>query len=124
MAKLRVHPDRLEVQLTPTERALGLRNADVVVRLDDIRSATLTDDPWIWLRGIRTRGTEVPLVLAIGAWKTHGGTDFVLVKRKRQAIVLELAAGEFTRLIVSTSHAPELIERLRIIPSADETPLD
>jgi hypothetical protein len=114
MANLRVHNDRLEVHLTPAEKSLALRSADVIVQRDDIRSAIITDDPWIWIRGIRRRGTEVPLVVAIGVWKTHGGSDFVLVKRKRQAVVLELSGGEFARLVLSTSRASELIDRLKV----------
>ncbi|MGR0218976.1 hypothetical protein [Agromyces sp. ZXT2-6] len=114
MANLRVHNDRLEVHLTPAEKSLALRSADVIVQRDDIRSATITDDPWIWIRGIRRRGTEVPLVVAAGVWKTHGGSDFVLVKRKRQAVVLELSGGEFARLVLSTSRASELIDRLKV----------
>ncbi|GGI45206.1 hypothetical protein BCL57_000845 [Agromyces flavus] len=114
MANLRVHNDRLEVHLTPAEKTLAFRSADVIVQRDDIRSATITDDPWIWIRGIRRRGTEVPLVIAIGAWKTHGGSDFVVVKGKRQAVVLELAGGEFARLVLSTNRAGELVEKLRV----------
>jgi hypothetical protein len=114
MANLHVHNDRLEVHLSPVEKSLAFRGADVVVQRDDIRSATITDDPWIWLRGIRRRGTEVPLVVAAGVWKTHGGSDFVLVKGKRQAVVLELAAGEFARLVLSTSRASELIDKLKV----------
>jgi hypothetical protein len=114
MANLRVHNDRLEVHLSPAEKSLAFRAADVIVQRDDIRSATITDDPWIWLRGIRRRGTEVPLVVAAGVWKTHGGSDFVLVKGKRQAVVLELAAGEFARLVLSTNRAAELIDKLKV----------
>lgn len=114
MANLRVHNDRLEVHLTPAEKSLALRSADVIVQRDDIRSATITDDPWIWIRGIRRRGIEVPLVVAAGVWKTHGGSDFVLVKRKRQAVVLELSGGEFARLVLSTSRAVELIDKLKV----------
>ncbi|MEI5582835.1 MULTISPECIES: hypothetical protein [unclassified Agromyces] len=120
MANLRVHNDRLEVHLTPAEKTLAMRSADVIVQRDDIRSATITDDPWIWIRGIRRRGSEVPLVLAVGVWKTHGGSDFVLVKRKRQAIVLELSGGEFARLVLSTSRAAELVDRLKVgVPVGD-----
>ena len=114
MAQLRVHNDRIEVHLTPAEKALALRGDDLVVQRDDIRSATVTDDPWIWIRGIRRRGTEVPLVVAVGMWKYHGGSDFVIVKGKRQAVVLELADGEFTRIILSTNHAAKLINRLKL----------
>ena len=120
MSHLRVHNDRIEVHLTPAERALALRSDDLVVQRDDIRSATVADDPWVWIRGIRRRGSEIPLVVAVGAWKYHGGTDFVIIKGKRQAVVLELAAGEFTRIILSTNHSAALIDRLRLTePSTD-----
>ena len=119
MAQLRVHNDRIEVHLTPAEKTLALRSDDLVVQRDDIRSATVTDDPWVWIRGIRRRGTEVPLVVAVGGWKYHGGSDFVIVKGKRQAVVLELAAGEFTRIILSTNHAAELIDRLKLTATPD-----
>lgn len=121
MANLRVHNDRLEVHLTPAEKTLAMRTADVIVQRDDIRSAIITDDPWIWIRGIRRRGSEVPLVVAVGVWKTHGGSDFVLVKRKRQAVVLELSGGEFARLVLSTSRASELIDRLKVGVPVDRT---
>ncbi|WP_430646959.1 hypothetical protein [Agromyces sp. GXS1127] len=123
MANLRVHNDRLEVHLTPAEKSLALRSADVIVQRDDIRSATITDDPWIWIRGIRRRGTEVPLVIAVGVWKTHNGGDFVLVKGKRQAVVLELSGGEFGRLVLSTNRAAELIDKLKVgAPNDDDPP--
>lgn len=115
MANLRVHADRLEVHLTAAEKSLALRADDIVVQREDVRSATITDDAWVWIRGIRTRGTQMPLVVAAGVWKYHGGTDFVLVKGKRQAIVLDLSAGEFTRLILTTNHAAELVDRLRLV---------
>jgi hypothetical protein len=114
MAHLRVHTDRIEVHLTPAEKTLALRADDLVVQREDIRSATITDDPWVWIRGIRRKGTEIPLVVAVGVWKYHGGSDFVIAKGKRPAVVIELAAGEFTRLIVSTNHAGALIDRLKL----------
>jgi hypothetical protein len=109
-----VHTDRIEVHLTPAEKSLALRADDIVVQRDDIKSATITDDPWIWIRGIRVRGSAIPLVVAVGVWKYHGGSDFVIAKGKRPAVVIELAAGEFTRLIVSTNHAGALIDRLKL----------
>ncbi|GAA4377141.1 hypothetical protein [Agromyces bauzanensis] len=114
MSHLRVHKDRIEVHLTPAEKSLALRADDIVVQRDDIRSATIADDPWVWVRGIRRRGTEIPLVVAVGVWKYHGGSDFVIIKGKRQAVVLELNAGEFTRIILSTNHAAALIDRLKL----------
>jgi hypothetical protein len=126
MAHVRVHNDRIEVHLTAAEKTLALRSDDLVVQRDDIRSATVTDDPWVWIRGIRKRGSEIPLVVAVGVWKYHGGTDFVIIKGKRQAVVLELAEGEFTRIILSTNHSARLIDRLKLTepPTDVEPPRD
>ena len=124
MSHLRVHNDRIEVHLTPAEKSLAFRSDDLVVQRDDIRSATVTDDPWVWIRGIRRRGSEIPLIVAVGVWKYHGGTDFVIIKGKRQAVVLELAAGEFTRIILSTNHSAALIDRLKLTVPPTATDAD
>jgi outer membrane biosynthesis protein TonB len=129
MASLRVHPDRLEIHLTPAEKTLALRREDLVISRDTIRSVTITDDPWIWVRGIRAPGALVPLVLAVGVWKFHGGKDFLAIKRKRQAVVIDLTGDDFARVILSTNHAPDLIASLKLEPTeaadvADETVTD
>jgi hypothetical protein len=114
MASLRVHPDRLEIHLTPAERTLALRRENLVIKRDTIRSVTITDDPWTWVRGIRAPGAWLPLVLAIGVWKFHGGKDFLAIKRRRQAVVIDMIGGEFSRVILSTNHAPDLIASLKL----------
>lgn len=114
MSSLRVHPDRLEIHLTPAEKALALRREDIVVPRSAIRSIKITDDPWIWVRGIRAPGTLVPLVLAIGTWKFHGGKDFLIIKNKRQAVIIDMNGEEYARLVVSTNHASDLIDTLNV----------
>jgi hypothetical protein len=114
MASLRVHPDRLEIQLTAAEKALALRREEISVPRSAIRSVTITDDPWIWIRGIRAPGSLIPLVLAIGTWKFHGGKDFLIIKNKRQAVIIDIADEEYARLIVSTNHAVDLVDTLNV----------
>jgi len=114
MASLSVHPDRLEIHLTRTERTLAVRRESLVVQRENIRSVIITEDPWIWLRGIRSPGTFIPLVLAAGTWKFHGGKDFVSIKRHRQAVVIDLVDEEFSRLILTSQHAPDLIASLQL----------
>lgn len=114
MADLFVHRDRLEIHLTSAEKALALRRGDVVIQREHIRSAAITQDPWIWIRGIRSPGSVIPLVLSVGTWKFHGGKDFLLVKGKnRPAVVIDLEGSEFSRVIVSTPQAATLIAALR-----------
>jgi hypothetical protein len=116
MAALHVHPDRLEIRLTPAEKVLALRRDDLVVPRGNIRSVAITEDPWIWIRGIRAPGANVPLALAVGTWKFHGGKDFLLIKGKqRSAVVIDLEGEEYSRVIVSTSHATKLIAALRVV---------
>ncbi|WP_244231770.1 hypothetical protein [Rathayibacter sp. VKM Ac-2804] len=114
MPVVTVLPDRLELRLTRAERVLALHRGDVVVERASIRSATVTEDPWIWVRGIRAPGTAVPLTIAAGTWKFHGGKDFLLIKRTAAAVVIDLVGEEYSRLIVSTKHAPELIAALQL----------
>ena len=114
MASLRVHPDRLEIHLTKAEKTLALRRENIVVLREHIRSVAITDDPWIWIRGIRSPGVGLPLVVAVGTWKFHGGKDFLAIKRKRQAVVIDLIDDEFSRVIMTTNHAPDLIASLKL----------
>ncbi|WP_291050117.1 hypothetical protein [Herbiconiux sp.] len=116
MAVLFVHTDRLEIRLTRAEKMLSLRRTDIVVPLDGIRSAALTDDPWVWVRGIRAPGAAIPLTLAVGTWKFHDGKDFLLVKGTRTSVVIDLEGQEFSRLIITTSHSIELLRALRLPP--------
>jgi len=116
MADLNVFPDRLEISLTAAEKTLARRRDDVIIERADIASVAITDDPWIWLRGIRSPGTIIPLTLAVGTWKFHGGKDFVLLKgKKRHAVVIDLEGGnaEFQRVIVATPHVVRLTKALR-----------
>lgn len=114
MASLSVHSDRLEIHLTRAERTLALRRDDIVVARENIRGVIITEDPWIWLRGIRSPGTLIPLVVAAGTWKFHGGKDFVAIKRRRPAVVIDLADEEFSRVILTSQHAPNLIASLKL----------
>ncbi|WP_181026438.1 hypothetical protein [Rathayibacter tritici] len=114
MPVVTVLPDRLELRLTVAERLLAFHRSDVVVDRANIRSATVTEDPWIWVRGVSAPGTAVPLTLAVGTWKFHGGRDFLLLKRTSSAVVIDLVDEDYSRLIVSTKHAPELIAALQL----------
>ena len=101
-----------------------------------ITSALITDDPWVWLRGVRSPGAHLPTKLAIGTWRGFGGNDFCLIRSGRPAIVLDFDVpeeagdgwiGEFddyARVILSTEHAAELIEALRLDSGAENAVFD
>ena len=126
MARIEVFADRVVIKLSAAERALAMRRREIVLSRERITSALISEDPWAWLRGVRSPGAHLPTKLAIGTWRGFGGNDFCLIRSGRPAIVLDFAVpeeagmgwiGEFddyARVILSTEHAPELIEVLRI----------
>ncbi|GAB2527973.1 hypothetical protein [Paramicrobacterium agarici] len=114
MASILLHSDRLEIKLTAAEKMLAHRKDSLVIPRDSIRSVALTDDPWIWVRGVRAPGTAVPLTLAVGQWKFHGGKDFLVLKGARPAVVIDLVDEDFRRVLVSTRKGVELIAALRL----------
>ncbi|MGO3148257.1 MAG: hypothetical protein ACTIJ6_11335 [Leucobacter sp.] len=128
MARIEVHSDRVVIRLTAAEKAMSLRRRDVVLDRAAIRSAVITEDPWVWIRGIRAPGTGLPGGVAYGTWRTRNGRDFVLARRGPEAVVIDLdvAVGSdvnkgwvsefdtFARVIVSTTHAADLVRALRL----------
>lgn len=128
MARIEVHEDRVIVQLTSAEKALALHRKDIVLSREAITSAVITDDPWVWLRGVRAPGTRIVGRLAFGTWRNLAGRDFLLVRGGRDAVVLDLEAPEeargpgagpgpfddFSRVILSTKHAAGLVQALRL----------
>lgn len=125
MARVEVFSDRLVMKLSAPERALSLRRRDVVLSREAITSALITDDPWVWLRGVRSPGAFLPTKLAIGTWRGQGGRDFALIRSGRPAVVIDFDVEAedagwvsefdgFARVILSTAHAAELIQALRL----------
>jgi len=131
MASVAVYPDRVIVRLSAAEKVLAMRRRDVVLERDAITSALITDDPWVWLRGVRSPGAHLPGKLALGTWRTNGGRDFVLLRSGRPAVVIDFDVhgqeppeseepgwvGEFdryARVVLSTNHAADLIRALRV----------
>jgi hypothetical protein len=128
MARIEVHADRVVIRLTTSEKTLALRRRDIVIDRSAITSALITNDPWIWISGVRAPGTHLPRRMAIGTWRTLTGKDFVLVRAGREAIVIDIDVPEeldedgiwvhefsaFSRVIISTTHAAELIRALRL----------
>jgi hypothetical protein len=132
MARIEVHPDRVAISLSRSEKLLSFYRKDIVINRLWVRSALITDDPWIWMRGIPSPGTHLAGRIACGVWRGLGGEDFLLVRGKHKAVVIDIdvsstmtpEVGEqadsddefshFGRVILSTAHAAELIRALKL----------
>ena len=115
MVTLLLDSTQLDVVLSLTERALAFRKGDLTVERAHIRKVQLTDDPWTWLRGIPSPGTHVRGVVAMGTWKSAGGSDFVIVRRRKPGVVIDLDGdAEIQRIVLTTRHGLALAQALRL----------
>ncbi|AZS44989.1 hypothetical protein [Microbacterium oleivorans] len=123
MVTLLLDSSRLEVALSATERVLAFRKDAVRVERAHITKVQLVDDPWSWLRGVPNPGSVVPRTIAMGIWRSAGGDDFVLVRRRRASVVIDLEGDpEFQRLVITTRHGLALVQALRL--EAEDEPID
>lgn len=134
MARVEIYPEKVVIRLTAAEKTLAIRRRDIVLERDAITSAVITDDPWVWLRGVRSPGAHLPGRLALGTWRGPGGRDFAVIRSGRPAVVIDFDLGEgaeedhgwvgefdrFARVILSTEHAAELVRALRLDDSGAE----
>ncbi|WP_336644481.1 hypothetical protein [Microbacterium sp. USHLN186] len=115
MVTLLLDQTRLEVVLSPIERVPTFRREPLRIERDHITKVQLTQDAWTWLRGVPGPGTHIPGVLAAGTWKAAETTDFVLIRRRRPSVVIDLEGDpQFQRLILTTRHGTALTQALRL----------
>jgi hypothetical protein len=115
MVTLLLDSERLEVALSPAERALSRHRGNVYVDRAHIAKVMLTDDAWIWLRGVPSPGTAIPSVLAMGTWTSGTGQDFAVIRGRRPSVVIDLEGHEsFERIVLTTRHGVQLIQALRL----------
>lgn len=115
MVTLLLDSTQLEVVLSLSERALSFRKGNVVIERSAITRVQLTDDAWTWLRGYPSPGSYVRGVIAMGTWRSAGGDDFALIRRRRPSVVIDLDGHpEFQRIILTTRHGLALVQSLRV----------
>jgi hypothetical protein len=123
MVTLLLDSTQLEVVLSGAERAMAFRKGNVVIERSTITKVQLTDDAWTWLRGVPSPGTHLRGVVAMGTWRSAGGDDFAVIRRRRPSAVIDLEGHpEFQRIILTTRHGLELVQALRL--EVDENPAD
>lgn len=106
---------RLEVVLSPIERATTFHRDNLHIAREHITKVQLTEDAWTWLRGVPGPGTHIPGILAAGTWKSAATTDFVLIRRRKPSVVIDLGGDDdYQRLILTTRHGLALTQALRL----------
>ena len=115
MVTLLLDQTRLEIVLSPIERASTFQRENVRIDRAHISRVQLTQDAWTWLRGVPGPGTYIPGLVAGGTWKAAETTDFVLIRRRKPSVVIDLDGDpQYQRLILTTRHGLALTQALRL----------
>jgi uncharacterized protein len=112
MAELKVDGYELVLHMHPLEKAEGF-HGDIRLPLSAVDTVRFVDNPWPELRGIRSPGTGVPEVIAVGTRRGGFGKDFAAVHGRGPAVVVELTGAEYGRLVVTSDDASEVATRLQ-----------
>lgn len=125
MVTLLLDQTQLEIVLSPIERAATFHRGNVRVARETITKVQLIEDAWTWLRGVPNPGTHIPGILAAGSWKAAGSLDFVLIRRRRPSVVIDLEGDEqYGRLILTTRHGLSLTQALRLDVTDEPTTVE
>ena len=123
MASLLIDGTDLVVKMSEFEK-LEAVHPDVRVPLNAVQSARVVDDAWPELRGIRAPGTGIPGVVAVGTRRGSFGKDFAVVHGRGTAVVVDLTAASYARLVVTTPDAERVVAEINahLMPSFSELP--
>jgi hypothetical protein len=122
MVTLLLDSSRLEVVLSGAEKAMAFRKRNIEIERDTIDRVQLVDDAWTWLRGIPQPGTHLRGIVAMGTWRSAAADDFVIARRHRKGVVIDLVGHpEFQRVLLTTRHGLELVKALRLDVQGEPT---
>jgi hypothetical protein len=117
VANLTVDAQELVLRLSPLEK-VGALQGDVRVDLSHVKGAWVTATPWSELRGYRAPGTGIPWVIMLGTTRGSFGKDFCAVYGRKPALIVELEAASFKRLLISTTEPQLVAERIMSMRSS------
>ena len=103
MALLHVRPPVLSLELTRTEKVLGLLR-DVEIPLSAVRDAKVVDDAVGTPRGWRV-GLGLPGLRRIGIWRHTGQKTLVSVRRGQPAVRVRLEGERWDELLIGDDDA-------------------
>lgn len=112
MADIRITDGHLEVALTRREKIAGLLG-DVDVPVAAIRHVEVVENAFDAVRGLRAPGLAIPGLTRVGTWRGRGRRTCVVARAGHQALVVDLEGQRYDRLVVSTTDAASLRDRIQ-----------
>lgn len=119
MARVSIDDDRLTVELLGLHKLWAFKKR-ISVPLAHVRGATVDPGMVHEPKGLRAPGLHVPGVAVIGTFHRDGSKHFWDVRNRTDAIVIELADEDYSRLIVDVDDPRSVVDAInRAAPRAD-----
>ena len=112
VAMFEIESGELLLRLSWVEK-MEAAHGDVRVPLTSVAAVRAVVTAWPELRGVRSPGTGIPNMIAVGTRRGRFGKDFAVVHGKGPAVVVELEGAKFERLIVTVEHADGMAATIR-----------
>jgi hypothetical protein len=112
MAEIQVEGGQVSIHLSVPEK-IGALHGDLHFPVSAVRAVRVVDKPFSEVEGIRSPGTGVPGLIALGTYRAHGSRHFVAVYRGERGVVIDIDAEttKYRRVILSAKDP----ERVRTI---------
>jgi hypothetical protein len=111
MAELTVHTSEVVVRLTALE-ALAVWRREVSVPIECLKMVHVEQSPLDFVTPFRLRGTSWPGSFALGSRRRDGRREFVAVRARQPALVLDAQGCNWDRVVVSHRDAVEIAAEL------------
>ncbi len=109
MAEIRIEGEQVSIHLSFGEK-IGALHGDLHFPVSAVQAVRVVDRPFCEIEGIRSPGTGVPGIIALGTYRAHGRRDLVAVYRGERGVVIEIDAdnSKYQRVILSAKDPDRL----------------
>jgi hypothetical protein len=112
MAEIKVEGAQVSIHLSVAEK-IGALHGDLHFPGSAVREVRVVDKPFYEISGIRSPGTGIPGVIALGTYRAHGRRDFVAVYRGERGVVIEIEADNTNyRRVILSAKDPERVRNM------------
>ncbi len=112
MAEIEVEGGQVSIHLSFAEK-IGALHGDLHFPISGVRAVRIVDKPFCEIEGIRSPGTGVPGLIALGTYRAHGRRDFVAVYRGERGVVIEIDNTKYRRVILSAKE-PDRVRNILV----------